>query len=126
MLNKLKLSFLMFIFVFISASYADDIGTSKTGSGDIENCAQDLEQLQLAVRDATDQATEARANHEEREHCKHELDHTNLQGEDCDEIKIKYQNQVNDLESELQNVGRQLAIVENSCGYNFSAPGSKK
>lgn len=119
-------SFLLLLVVSIGFSMADDIGTSNTGTGDISRCAEDLEALQLTVRDATNQAEAANLKHEDKLRCNIDPDHKNTQGEDCDGIEQGYQGSVDDLDLEFKNVENQLKVVQLACGYDFILSNTRK
>jgi len=120
MTKLFNISCFLLLLVFSGFSLADDAGNSVTGAFDIERCAEDLEGLQLAVRDATNQATLAIQKHEHRVHCYEEADsHTSDQGEDCDAIRADYQDSLLDLKSEFQTVENQIKVVQLVCGYDF-------
>jgi len=111
--------YLLFLLGFGGLCVAGDIGTSRTGSGDIESCAADLNDLQLVVRDAANQADSSTAKHEHTEHCGEESTHKDLGVGDCDDIGQGYQDDLTDLDLELKNLENQLKKVQRSCGYDF-------
>jgi len=120
MIKLLSLSSFLLLLAFADISIADDIGTSNTGTGDIGRCTEDLYNLQLVVRDASDQAGKANVKHDDKVHCSNEPDHKDAQGEDCDDIEEAYQNKIIDLNSELRNLENQLKVVQLACGYDFA------
>ncbi len=113
-----SVSFLLLL-IFTGFSMADDIGSSRIGTGDINRCAEDLDALQLSVREATNQAEKANLKHDDKLHCNVEPEHRNAQGENCDATVQAYQDAVVDLDLELKNVENQLKVVQLACGYEF-------
>lgn len=110
--------FLLLLF-YGSLLFANDIGSSKTGSGNLDICAADLQDLQLVVRDATNLASLANEKHDHSEHCSEESSHKDIGVGDCDDIAQAYQDGLIDLDTELKNIENQLKLVQRSCGYDF-------
>ena len=124
---------LIFVVLFI-------IAPSICQAADWSSCADDLDRLRRAVRDASDAAEEAESarqefesKKEELENCIHFPDIYDLMQDKCQSLRwdyesarSNYESALNNLEDELDTVARRIRSVEWSCEVQFTGPTYKK
>ena len=99
--------------------------TLSTGSAaDWGSCADDLDRLRRAARDAADKANDVKSKSEEFENCKRYPDVYDLLGDRCRSKASDYQSALSELESELGTVDSRIRSVRSSCGYDLGTTGS--
>ena len=94
---------------------------SSTFAADWNSCADDLDRLRRAARDASDKANEVKSKFDELESCKQYPD------EDFTECRSKtsdYKGTIDELESELSTVNGRVRSVHLSCEYDLGSSGS--
>jgi hypothetical protein len=99
------------IFAMVFASFVN--------SADWSSCADDLDRLRRAARDAADVASEVKSKAEEFENCKTYPDTHDLLGDRCRSQAYDYQSKLDDLKSELSTVASRVRSVNSSCGTDL-------
>jgi DNA repair exonuclease SbcCD ATPase subunit len=121
------------IFIFFVCFFQFSIAESGLAD-DWSSCADDLDRLKRASRDASEAAEEAESAKQEFEDKKEELqncinypDIYDLMQDNCQSLrwdyesaKSDYESALSDLESELSTVESRIRSVEWSCGVSFS------
>lgn len=97
---------------------------SSASAANWESCADDLDRLRRAARDATDKANDVKTKGEEFENCKRYPDTYDLMRDRCRSKASDYQSALSDLESELGTVDSRIRSVRSSCGFDLGATGS--
>ena len=118
---------------------------SAASAADWDSCADDLDRLRRAARDAADKANDVKSKSddvksksEEFENCKRYPDMYDLLRDRCRSkasdyqsaqsdyrsALSDYQNALSDLESELGTVDSRIRSVRSSCGYALGTTGS--
>lgn len=111
-----RLSLMVFFFATLCASSAN--------SADWDSCADDLDRLRRAARDATDAANEVKSKAEDFENCKQYPDTYDLMRDRCRSKAYDYQSAASTLESELNTVNSRVRSVSSSCGMDLSSMGA--
>jgi len=88
---------------------------------DWDSCADDLDRLKRAARDASDKANEVKSAAEELENCKR---YPSSEYDGCRSKASSYQSAVSDLESELSTVDSRIRSARSSCGYSLGGTGT--
>ena len=103
-------------------------------AGDWSSCADDLDRLRRASRDASEAAERTESakqefedKREELQNCVNYPDIYDLMRDQCQSVrwdyesaKSEYESALSDLESELSTVEHRIRSVEWSCGVSFS------
>ncbi|MBL8524163.1 MAG: hypothetical protein JNN20_10770 [Betaproteobacteria bacterium] len=89
-----------------------------------DSCADDLDSLRRAARDAGDKANEVKTKSEEFENCKRYPDIYDLLRDRCRSKASDYQSAQRDLQSELETVDRRIRSVRSSCGFDLGSTGA--
>jgi len=103
-----RLSLLVLFFVWLSPSLSN--------STDWYSCADDLDRLRRAARDAADIANDVKAKADDFENCKRFPDIYDLIQDRCRGKAYDYQSALSNLKSELNTVDRRIRSVSSSCG----------
>jgi hypothetical protein len=90
-------------------------------TADWDSCADDLDRLRRAARDATDAANEVKSNADDFENCKRYPDMYDFFRDRCQSKAYDYKSAVSTLESELNTVDRRVRSVNSSCGIDISS-----
>jgi hypothetical protein len=110
------IALLVFVFVGFLPSLAF--------SADWDSCADDLDRLRRAARDATDVANDVKSKADDFENCKRYPDTYDLMQDRCRSKAYDYQSALSNLESELNTVDRRVRSVSSSCGIDLSSIGT--
>lgn len=94
-------------------------------ASDWDSCADALNRLRHAARNATDKANDVKAKYDEFENCKNYPEIYDYMRDRCRSKASEYRNAVSDLESELSTVSSRIKSVQYSCGYDFGASTSR-
>jgi hypothetical protein len=97
---------------------------SSAFSADWDSCADDLDRLRRAARDATDAANEIKSKADEFENCKSYPDIYDLMRDRCRSKAYDYQSAASTLENELSTVDSRVRSVSSSCGIDMSSTGA--
>ena len=93
-------------------------------AADWDSCADDLDRLRRAARDAADVANEVKSKADELENCKRNPEVYDLMGDQCRSKAYEYRSALSNLESELNTVNSRIRSANSSCGFDFSSLGS--
>ncbi|MBU2227408.1 MAG: hypothetical protein KJ936_07035, partial [Proteobacteria bacterium] len=102
-----RLALLVLFFVWLSPSLSN--------STDWYSCADDLDRLRRAARDAADVANDVKSKADDFENCKRFPDIYDLIQDRCRGKAYDYQSALSNLESELNTVDRRIRSVSSSC-----------
>jgi hypothetical protein len=97
---------------------------NPTFSVDWDSCAQNLDRLRRASRDAVDAANDVKSKAEEYENCKRYPNIHDLMRDRCQSKAWSYENALRTLESALVTVDSRIRSVSSSCGYDLTSIGS--
>lgn len=92
-------------------------------ASDWNSCADELDRLRRASRDATDAANEVKSKADELENCKQYPDMYDDHGDGCSSKASDYRSALGTLKSELDTVNRRIKSVSSYCGVNLSTLG---
>lgn len=87
---------------------------------DWNSCADDLDRLRRATRDASDAAQQVESEKDELENCLHYPDIYDLMEDGCQSSRWDYNSARSNLESELNTVESRIRSVQWSCDFQFS------
>lgn len=118
MLPKTKFSIAIITTVLIA------ITPASVFSADGDSCAQNLDRLRRASRDAADAANDVKSKAEEFEKCRRYPDIHDLMRDRCQSKAWNYENAVRSLESALITVDSRIRSVSSTCGYDLTSIGS--
>ena len=93
-------------------------------SANWDSCADDLDSLRRAARDAADAANGVKSKSDDFENCKRYPDIYDLMRDRCRSKAYDYQSVLSNLEGELNTVNRRVRSVSSSCGMDLSAIGT--
>lgn len=113
-------------FVKLLVSLLTVVVTSAVLAADWDSCADDLDRLRRATRDAADKASDVKSKAEEFENCRRYPDVYDLWRDGCRSKGSEYQSAVRDLESELSTVDSRIRSVRFSCGYDLGSTASPR
>lgn len=88
---------------------------------DWDSCADDLDRLRRASRDASDVANDVKSKTDDFENCRRFPDVYDLLRDRCQSKRWDYQSAMQSLKSELDTVDSRIRSVRLSCGYNLSS-----
>ncbi len=91
---------------------------------DWDSCAQNLDRLRRATRDAADAANDVKSKTDEFEKCRRFPDINDLMRDRCKSKSWNYENAVRTLESALITVDTRIRSASASCGYDLTSIGS--
>lgn len=89
-------------------------------AADWDSCADDLDRLRRASRDAADAAEQVKSKHEELDNCRRYPDTYDLMRDRCRSYVWDYESTVSSLQSELSTVDSRIRSVRSSCGYDLA------
>lgn len=95
-------------------------GSSLASAADWSSCADDLDRVRRAARDAVDVAEQVKSKHDELENCRLYPEIYDLMRDRCQSQTWDYQSTVSSLRSELSTVDRRVRSAGSSCGYDLS------
>lgn len=93
-------------------------------SADWDSCADDLDRLHRAARDASDKANEVKTKADEFDSCKRYPDVHDLLKDKCRSKNADYQSALTYLENELRTIDSRIRSVRSSCGFDLGSTGS--
>jgi len=85
----------------------------------INNCADDLNNLQLLSTDAAEQSLSAIRVFDKMEYCQHHVDEQEHSMQACDTLKSDYQMEIIELRDDLRTLENRLRTLQRSCGFDF-------
>ena len=85
---------------------------------DWNGCADDLDGLRRAARDANEAATEVKSQADDYDDCRRFPDIHDLLHDGCQSDRSEYQSAISNLGSELDTVQRRVRSVASSCSTN--------
>lgn len=88
---------------------------SASHAADWDSCADDLDRLRRAARDATDVAERVKSAAADLENCRREPRFYDSYGDRCSSKSSDYESEVSTLSSELDTVSRRVRDVSYSC-----------
>lgn len=86
-----------------------------------DSCADDLDRLRRASRDAADAAEAVKSRYEEVETCRRYPETYDFMRDRCRSKVWDYESALNSLQSELATVDSRIRSVRSSCGYGLSS-----
>lgn len=92
---------------------------SYTAAADWSACADDLDRLRRAARDAADRANEVKAKADDFENCKRYPDMYDLMRDRCRSKAHDYQGVLRDFEGELGTLDKRVRASRSSCGFDL-------
>ncbi len=95
-------------------------GSAPGYTADLNSCADDLDRLRRAVRDAADEGEEAKSSYQELENCVNNPENYDFLEDRCQSKQWNYRSELDDLKNELDTVNSRISSVQHSCGYEFS------
>lgn len=110
--------------VFLVVALSGITLTLNASAANWDSCADDLDRLRRAARDATDKANDVKTKADEFENCKRYPDTYDLMRDRCRSNASYYQSALSDLESELGTVDSRIRRVRDSCGFDLGSTGS--
>lgn len=108
--------FAFFLFVALSSTLV--LSSDWTG------CANDLDRLHRAARDASEAANGVKSKADDFENCKQFPNIYDLMRDHCRNAASDYQSALSTLENELSTVNSRVRSVNLSCGGDLSSVGS--
>lgn len=99
---------------------------SSVSAANWDSCADDLDRLRRAARDATDKANDVNTKADEFENCKNYPDMYDLMRDRCRSKASDYQSALSDLESELGTINSRIRSVQASCDFNLESTSSQR
>ena len=89
-------------------------------AADWSSCADDLDRLRRAARDASDTAREVEAKKNDLQNCVNYPSIYDLMRDRCQSARWNYESVLSNLDSQLSIVESRLRSVQRSCGFQFS------
>lgn len=99
---------------------------STTLAADWNSCADDLDRLKRAARDAADKANDLKSKADELENCRQYPSGFDYMRDKCRSKSSDFESAETDLKSQLGAVDSRIRSVRSSCGYNFGGTGTSK
>jgi hypothetical protein len=97
------------------------VPTFDLKAADWNSCADDLDSLRRAARDANEAAAETQSKETDYEDCRQFPDIHDLLHDGCRSDRSEYQSSVANLSGELDTVQRRMRSVTSSCGMTSQA-----
>lgn len=111
-------------FAILAVFFFVALGPTLALSSDWNGCANDLDRLRRAARDATDAANSVKSKADDFENCKRYPDMYDLMRDRCRSKASAYQSTLSTLGNELSTVDSRVRSVNSSCGMDLSSSGS--
>ncbi len=96
------------------------LASTSMQAADWNSCADDLDRLRRASRDAADSAEQVKSKYDEIENCRRFPDIYDLMRDRCRSKVSDYQSALNSLQSELSTVDSRIRSARSSCGYDLA------
>lgn len=90
-------------------------------AADLSSCADDLDRLRKASRDASDQASTARSKQSDLEDCRNDRDGAEYKNDRCRDKASDFESAMSSLRSEMDTVDGRIRSARTSCGYNLTS-----